>query len=71
MDVKFSPNNEHLALGARDNYIYVYACTLSGAGSCLLRPLHRLGGHSSYITHIDWSSDSLLLQSTCGAYELL
>eukprot|EP01035_Chromulina_nebulosa_P020489 gene20489-26582_t len=29
------------------------------------------GSHSSYITHLDWSVDSTLLRSTCGAYELL
>jgi hypothetical protein len=28
-------------------------------------------GHSSYITHLDWSADSRILQSNCGAYELL
>jgi WD40 repeat protein len=28
-------------------------------------------GHSSYITHLDFSEDSNWLQTTCGAYELL
>jgi microtubule-associated protein-like 6 len=28
-------------------------------------------GHSSYITHLDFSADSKWLQTTCGAYELL
>ena len=28
-------------------------------------------GHSSYITHIDFTADSRYLQSNCGAYELL
>ena len=28
-------------------------------------------GHSSYITHLDFSQDSNWLQTTCGAYELL
>ena len=43
-----------------------------------LRPAHhsyarlaRCSGHSSYITHLDWSADSRILQSNCGAYELL
>ena len=36
-----------------------------------LKPLKRLKGHKSYITHLDWSADNTLLQSTCGAYELL
>merc|ERR1711865_388438 len=28
-------------------------------------------GHSSYITHIDFSANSKYLQTNCGAYELL
>jgi len=31
----------------------------------------RLVGHSSYITHLDWSSDGRLLRSTGGDYEIL
>lgn len=31
----------------------------------------RCSGHSSYITHLDFSADGRLLQSCCGAYELL
>eukprot|EP01015_Nassula_variabilis_P015377 TRINITY_DN2294_c0_g1_i3.p1 TRINITY_DN2294_c0_g1~~TRINITY_DN2294_c0_g1_i3.p1 ORF type:complete len:168 (+),score=13.09 TRINITY_DN2294_c0_g1_i3:108-611(+) len=31
----------------------------------------RCRGHSSYITHLDWTEDSSSLHSTCGAYELL
>jgi WD40 repeat protein len=33
--------------------------------------LRRCYGHSSYITHIDWSADSTVFQSNCGAYEIL
>lgn len=33
--------------------------------------LKRLRGHSSFVTHIDWSADNTLIRSTCGAYELL
>ena len=36
-----------------------------------LRYLKRLRGHTSYVTHLDWSGDNRLLQSTCGSYELL
>lgn len=31
----------------------------------------RCVGHSSTVTHIDWSSDSSVLMSNCQAYELL
>jgi WD40 repeat protein len=31
----------------------------------------RLRGHSSYVTHVDWSTCGDFLQSTCGGYEVL
>lgn len=81
-DIKFSPDNTKIALGSRDDSIYIYSCQLSfeetgkgrqtsSKGYCILRALHRLRGHSSAITHLDWSYDSMLVLSTCGAYELL
>ena len=81
-EVKFSPSNERIALGTRDDTIYIYSVELSlnqtgsarnmhTVGNCVLRAMHRLRGHSSTITHFDWSYDSQLLQSTCAAYELL
>lgn len=75
-DIKFSPNDKMLAVGSHDGYIDIYGCTLS-EGSHLesskseMRYLKRLRGHVSYVTHLDWSSDNQLLQSTCGAYEIL
>lgn len=80
--IKFSPDSSMLAVGSRDDFVYIYACSLSmseigkgrdihASGQCTLRAMHRLKGHSSSITHIDWSYDSRLLQSTCSAYELL
>ena len=55
-DVKFSPDNDKLAAGSHDNTIVVYNVSLSpGAdgspGTCTMKPLHRLRGHTSYITH--------------------
>ncbi len=83
-DVKFSPDGTKIAAGSNDDTICVYGCEFakSGAGAgagagaghasaCVLQPIHRLRGHSSYITHLDWSRDAQLLRSTCGAYELL
>lgn len=70
--MKFSPNNERIALGCRDDCIYLYSCELgtvsSGAGrntttqgTCVLRALHKLRGHSSTITHIGASLLILIL----------
>jgi WD40 repeat protein len=77
-DIKFSPNCKMLAVGSHDNFIDIYSVKLvfpnvteTIAPSCLLRHMKRLRGHSSYVTHLDWSLDSRLVQSTCGAGELL
>jgi hypothetical protein len=62
-EVKFSPSNERIALGCRDDCIYLYSCELgtvqSGVGRgitesgvCVLRAMHKLRGHSSTITHL-------------------
>jgi hypothetical protein len=62
-EVKFSPSNERIAIGCRDDCIYLYSCELgtitSGEGrntntqgTCVLRALHKLRGHSSTITHL-------------------
>ena len=53
-------------MGSHDARIYLYH--VNGrfySRKALLR------GHSSYITHMDFSVDSRFLQSNCGAYELL
>ncbi|KAG0700301.1 Echinoderm microtubule-associated protein-like 1 [Chionoecetes opilio] len=66
--LKFSPNNQHLAVGSRDNHIYMYQVSEDG------RKYSRMGrcqGHSSFVTHLDWSADSQFLQSNSGDYELL
>ena len=84
-DVKFSPSGASFAAASHDNFIYIYACIEStppdvkgDRGDIIrsqkqfsLRPLQKLRGHSSYVTHIDWSCDGSLLRSNCGAYELL
>lgn len=76
-DVKFSPSSERLAVGSHDNFIDIYDVVLTAprtsleAAAARLHPHKRLRGHSSYITHLDWSLDGRLVQSTCGAYEIL
>ncbi|XP_028026451.1 echinoderm microtubule-associated protein-like 2 isoform X3 [Bombyx mandarina] len=66
--IQYSPDNKMVALGSRDNFIYIYRVEDNGArysrlGKCL--------GHSSYITHLDWSEDSQYIRSNSGDYELL
>jgi len=75
-DIKFSPNSKMLAVGNHDNYIDIYSTNLVPQSydtppTCALKYLKRLRGHSSYLTHLDWSADNRLLKSNCGAYELL
>ena len=62
--MKFSPDNATLAVGSHDNNIYLLETRTYTRRSVLK-------GHSSFITHIDWSNDNKFLQSNCGAYELL
>ncbi|XP_036397592.1 echinoderm microtubule-associated protein-like 1 isoform X3 [Megalops cyprinoides] len=66
--MRFSPDGNFLAIGSHDNYIYIYAVGESG------RKYSRVGkcsGHSSFITHMDWSVDSQYLMSNSGDYEIL
>lgn len=39
--------------------------------SCSYSRIARCSGHSSYVRHLDWSANSKVVQSSCGAYELL
>ena len=63
--VKYSPDGRRLAAGSHDNIIYIYSTTDT------YELLRRCSGHSSYLTHLDWSADGVVLQSNCGAYEVL
>uniref|UniRef100_A0A8C5C8I1 EMAP like 4 n=1 Tax=Gadus morhua TaxID=8049 RepID=A0A8C5C8I1_GADMO len=57
-----------LAVGSHDNFIYLYNVTDKG------RKYTRYGkctGHSSYITHLDWSPDNNFIMSNSGDYEIL
>ena len=74
-DLKFDSTGTRLAAGSHDRHIYIYELIVghnnSNVASYNLKLLHKLHGHSAYITHLDWSIDNLMLKSTCGAYELL
>ncbi|XP_031703957.1 echinoderm microtubule-associated protein-like 1 isoform X5 [Anarrhichthys ocellatus] len=64
----YGPDGNFLAIGSHDNYIYIYAVAENG------RKYSRVGkcsGHSSFITHLDWSVDFQYLVSNSGDYEIL
>uniref|UniRef100_A0A7N6B1T5 EMAP like 4 n=1 Tax=Anabas testudineus TaxID=64144 RepID=A0A7N6B1T5_ANATE len=66
--MRFSVDGGLLAVGSHDNFIYLY--TVSDRG----RKYSRYGkctGHSSYITHLDWSPDNHFIMSNSGDYEIL
>ncbi|KAG8514417.1 Echinoderm microtubule-associated protein-like 1, partial [Galemys pyrenaicus] len=66
--MRYSPDGNFLAIGSHDNCIYIYAVSDNG------RKYARVGkcsGHSSFITHLDWSVNSQFLVSNSGDYEIL
>ncbi|XP_054914723.1 echinoderm microtubule-associated protein-like 3 isoform X2 [Poeciliopsis prolifica] len=66
--MRYSPDGRFLAVGSHDNFIYIYSVTESG------RRYNRFGrcnGHSSFITHLDWSKDGCYIVSNSGDYEIL
>ena len=63
-DLKYSPDKKYLAVSSHDNHIYIFD-RKTYMRTAIMK------GHSSYITHIDFSLNSKYLQSNCGAYELL
>ncbi|XP_028279569.1 echinoderm microtubule-associated protein-like 4 [Parambassis ranga] len=66
--MRFSVDGSLLAVGSHDNFIYLYTVSEQG------RKYSRYGkctGHSSYITHLDWSPDNNFIMSNSGDYEIL
>jgi microtubule-associated protein-like 1/2 len=66
--IKASPNGQLVAIGSRDNTIYIYQRT--GVPHKFNR-IGKCNGHSSFILHLDWSVDGEYLRSNSGDYELL
>ncbi|XP_043916203.1 echinoderm microtubule-associated protein-like 4 isoform X2 [Protopterus annectens] len=66
--MRYSVDGTFLAVGSHDNFIYLYTVSDNG------RKYSRYGkctGHSSYITHLDWSPDNNHIMSNSGDYEIL
>jgi len=63
--LKYSPNGRQLATGSHENHIDLYDVRQN------YHFRKRLMGHSSYVMKLDWSEDSKLIVSNCGAYEIL
>lgn len=62
--LSYSPDGSMLACGSHDNNIYIY-------DTSSYNKIGILKAHKSFITCFDWSADSSLIRSVCGAYELL
>jgi microtubule-associated protein-like 1/2 len=70
-DIKFSPDGRWIVVANADNFMDVYSVPGHGSSQKEFRKVAELKGHSSFINHVDWSCDSMKLQSNCGAHELL
>ncbi|XP_054609155.1 echinoderm microtubule-associated protein-like 3 isoform X4 [Dunckerocampus dactyliophorus] len=66
--MRYSPDGSCLAVGSHDNFIYIYNVTESGRR---YTRFGRCNGHSSFITHLDWSKDGRYIMSNSGDYEIL
>ncbi|XP_069172867.1 echinoderm microtubule-associated protein-like 5 isoform X2 [Procambarus clarkii] len=64
-DLKYSPSGLFLAVASNDNFVDIYKAD-AGYERCQV-----LKGASSFITHLDWSTDSAYLQLNSGAGERL
>lgn len=60
-ELKYSPDGAHLAVGSNDNSVDIYGVVqrYKKVGECI--------GSNSFITHMDWSTDSKYLQTNDGS----
>jgi microtubule-associated protein-like 6 len=64
-EIKFSPDSTICAVGAHDSMIFTYNAQDN------FKPMKKLRGHHSTITHFDFSLDGRYLMSNCTSYEIL
>jgi WD40 repeat protein len=64
-EIRYSPDGTTLAIGSHDDKVYLYDVAAGYKKKAICK------GHSSFITHIDFTADSRFLHTNCGAYELL
>ncbi|MCJ8740128.1 hypothetical protein PDJAM_G00055480 [Pangasius djambal] len=67
-NVKYSPDGAYLAVGSHDNFVYIYAVTENGRK---YSRVSKCTGHSSFVTHLDWSTNSQYIVTNSGDYEIL
>ncbi|KAJ3021671.1 hypothetical protein HKX48_008050 [Thoreauomyces humboldtii] len=68
-DLKYSPNGRHLAAATHEAVIDIYA--VEGAEGTIYQRIMCCRGHSSFVLAVDWSLDSLRLQSNSGNNEIM
>ena len=59
-----------LAIGSHDRTIRVLQLVLEGSRLKVV-PVCCCTGHTSTVTHLDWSADSSMLMTNCAAHEIL
>ena len=64
-EIKFSPNDAICAVGAHDSMIFTYDVKQN------FKPLKKMRGHPSTISHFDFSLDGNVLMSNCTSYNIL
>ncbi|KAK3531828.1 hypothetical protein QTP70_029719 [Hemibagrus guttatus] len=67
-NVRYSPDGAYLAVGSHDNFVYIYAVTENGRK---YSRVSKCTGHSSFVTHLDWSTNSQYIVTNSGDYEIL
>ena len=74
-DIKFNKDSTKCAIGSHNQRIYVYSVPPGHSKKDLKHKWKKLyaplKGHSSYITHLDWTENGDYLHTNDGAYEIL